>query len=75
MGYINSVNIFGSGGLFGGGSNFSVIPDEKVAEILSGYNILISTGDATTIETLTIIDGGTALSEDILSFSGGSSFD
>lgn len=72
---ISTMNIFGSGGLFGGGSSFSIVPDEKVAEILNGYNILISTGNATSTETLTLIDGGTALSEDILSFSGGSSFD
>ena len=48
---------------------------EKIAEILAGYNIYIQAGNATTIETLTIIDGGTATSEDLLSFSGGSSLD
>ena len=48
---------------------------KKIAEILAGYNIYIQAGNATTIETLTIIDGGTATSEDLLSFSGGSSLD
>ena len=48
---------------------------EKIAEILARYNIYIQAGNATTIETLTIIDGGTATSEDLLSFSGGSSLD
>lgn len=65
-------NIFGSGGFFG---ETSKIKDEKIAEILNGYSIYIQTGNATTIETLTTIDGGTATSEDLLSFSGGSSFD
>lgn len=69
-------SIFGSGGVFGGGYHISSeVPDEKIAEILAGYNIYIQAGNATTIETLTIIDGGTATSEDLLSFSGGSSLD
>lgn len=69
--------VFGSGGIFGSGYNSgsSEIPDDKIAEILAGYNIYIQTGNATTIETLTMIDGGTAISEDLLSFSGGSSSD
>lgn len=69
--------VFGSGGIFGGEYNggSSEIPGDKIAEILAGYNIYIQAGNATTIETLTMIDGGTATSEDLLSFSGGSSSD
>lgn len=68
-------NMFGIGGIFGNAASGSNISDTKLSEILNGYHILIPTGDSTTIETLTKIDGGTAQSEDVLSFFGGSSFD
>lgn len=70
---IYDCNIFGSGDLYEYGS--SEMNDTKIAEVLSGYNINVQAGNATTIETLTMIDGGIATSNDLLSFSGGSSLD
>lgn len=69
--------IFGSGGFFGNGLNNGSfeITDSQIAKILSGYNIYIQTGNATSIETLIAIDGGTSTTKDELSFSGGSSSD